>query len=136
MTAAVVARAGVAVVAVAAVVWLALGLHAARLANEGRGGTGAQAKRLDAREVERRRSLLQRSLAHNADTDPLVREAALLAFAGRPDEGLPLLRRVVDREPENYEAWGQIVLAARDSEPALARRARARALELNPRAGR
>jgi predicted Zn-dependent protease len=123
-------------VALVAVAWLAVGLRSARLAQEGRGGAQAKLERLSPAQVAHRQDLLRRSLAHNADADPLVRQAALLAFMGRPAAGVPLLRQVVEREPENYDAWAQLAAATARSDPALSRRARARALELNPRAGR
>ena len=125
-------RTVVALVALAAAGWLGLGLHSSRLEAEGRAAAKAAARAPDARAGEARR-LLTRSRRHNADASPLLLEAGLLNAIGRPRDALPLAREAVRREPENLEAWLLLERAARGEDPALARRARARALELNPR---
>ncbi len=46
------------------------------------------------------------------------------------------MRRVLRDEPDNFGAWATLSLVLAESDPAGARRARERALELNPLAGR
>lgn len=102
--------------------WLALGLSASRheargisLASEGR-LPGAIAAVRDAR-------------AHNHDTRPLVLEAQADIFARRGARALPLLDKVVRREPENLQAWRLIAEVAPAARAAEARR---HVAELNP----
>ncbi len=70
------------------------------------------------------------------ETRPVVVAAGELARAGREREATPLARQAVLAEPANPGAWVSLFLALRRSDPAAAGRARARVLELNPRAGR
>ncbi len=67
---------------------------------------------------------------------PILSAAGALQGAGRAGEAEPLLRRVLRDEPDNFGAWATLSLVLADSDPAGARRARGRALELNPLAGR
>ncbi|HZN87709.1 MAG TPA: hypothetical protein VFB44_01920 [Thermoleophilaceae bacterium] len=67
---------------------------------------------------------------------PVLSAAGALQGAGRAGEAEPLLRRVLRDEPDNFGAWATLSLLLADSDPAGARRARGRALELNPLAGR
>jgi hypothetical protein len=61
--------------------------------------------------------------------------AGALNQAGRQSEAEPLARHVARDEPDNFAAWAILSAALADSDPAAARRARARALELNRLAG-
>ncbi|MET0205745.1 MAG: hypothetical protein ABWY97_07605 [Thermoleophilaceae bacterium] len=67
---------------------------------------------------------------------PLLSAAGVLQASGRDSEAELLLRRVLRDEPESYGAWAQLSLVLAESDPAAARRARERALELNPLARR
>lgn len=69
------------------------------------------------------------------DTRATILAATELARAGREAEALGLARAAVRAEPENPGAWLALFLATREADPAAAERARARVLELNPRAG-
>jgi tetratricopeptide (TPR) repeat protein len=69
------------------------------------------------------------------DVRPLLVAAGQLARAERRDEALPLARRAVRREPDDFAAWAVLSEALAEADPAAARRARRRALALNPRAG-
>jgi hypothetical protein len=127
------ARIAVLVVAAAAVVWLATGLHAAdleqRATNIGanRPGNFSIPK---AREASR---LYERSRRFNADTRPILLEANLLSFfrAGN-DRALALARAVTRREPDNVNAWAIVAGMASRVDPPLAVRARRRIRELSP----
>ena len=75
----------------------------------------------------------------NPDPTPEIREAQLLVVADRDREAVRVLQDVVEREPENYEAWLVLRQAAVRVDPPLSRRATREALRLNPlarRAGR
>ena len=82
--------------------------------------------------VARSYRLLGEAAAHTRSTVPEINLAQLDAYAKHPERGLPRLRSVVAREPENYEAWAALAFNARTVDPALAARARARARRLSP----
>ena len=91
------------------------------------GGTGGAA------ELREARSTLLGGCHASA---PILSAAGALQGAGRAGEAEPLLRHVLRDEPDNFGAWATLSLVLADSDPAGARRARGRALELNPLAGR
>jgi Flp pilus assembly protein TadD len=123
-------RVGLVVVAVAAVVWLALGLRASRL--EARGIALAGLHPTPASIAASQRALIDAE-ANNADTRPLVLQGELFIFAGQPGRALPPLEEVVRREPQNFEAWRLLANAATAAgNRALAAHARGRALALSP----
>jgi predicted Zn-dependent protease len=123
-------RAGLVVVAVAANVWLGLGLRASRL--EARGIALATANPSPATVAASQRALIDAE-ANNADTRPLVLQGELFIFAGQPRRAIPPLQEVVRREPENFEAWRLLANAATAvGNQALAAHARGRALALSP----
>jgi Flp pilus assembly protein TadD len=123
-------RAGLVVVAVAAIVWLGLGLRASRL--EARGIALATANPSPATVAASQRALIDAE-ANNADTRPLVLQGELFIFAGQPRRAIPPLHEVVRREPENFEAWRLLANAATAAgNQALAAHARGRALALSP----
>jgi predicted Zn-dependent protease len=124
------ARAALVAVAVVACLWLVAGLRATRLqADADRRIPAAQ---VDEQEVERKRDLLEDARRLNPDPAPEIREAQLLLFIDRDRDAIRLLQEVVDREPENYEAWLGLRQAALETDPALARQATREALRLNP----
>jgi cytochrome c-type biogenesis protein CcmH/NrfG len=115
------ARALLLVVAVGAIAWLAIGLHAARLQ--------ARAETFQPGDsVSERTDMLERAARLTPSTEPEVREAQILLEARRPGEAARVLREVARREPENREAWAGLVqiLGARAEE------ARRRLAELVP----
>lgn len=108
------ARVGVAVVAVAALVWLGAMERSERLQ-----AAGGEAALRDARLL-------------NPGTTPDVRRAFLYQGTGRPREAAALLEDVLRREPDNLDAWGLLSAFTRDRDPALARRALAERERLDP----
>jgi hypothetical protein len=124
------ARAALVAVAVVACLWLVAGLRSTRLqADADRRIPAAQ---VDEAEVNRKRDLLADARRFNPDPAPEIREAQLLLFIDRDRDAVRLLQDVVEREPENYEAWLGLRQAALDVDPALARQATREALRLNP----
>jgi hypothetical protein len=109
------------------VVWLVLGYGAAH--HEVRGTALApEPGRLEAAITQ-----LRDARAHNHDTTPLLLEAQAYVIAHRNATAVPLLRRVVDREPANVAAWGLLAIATRDSgDTAGAAAARAEVARLSP----
>jgi hypothetical protein len=70
------------------------------------------------------------------DTSPMLVAAGVLERAGREREALPLVRQALRDEPDNYRVWAIRSLVLAESDPRAAHRARERALDLNPLAGR
>jgi Flp pilus assembly protein TadD len=123
-------RVGLAVVGVAAVVWLALGLRASRL--EARGIALATANPSPA-VVPASLQALKDAEQNNADTQPLLLQGELFIFVGQDARAIPPLLAVVRREPENFEAWRLLSNAADAAHnPALAARAQHQTLVLSP----
>jgi predicted Zn-dependent protease len=123
-------RVGLVVVAVAAIVWLGLGLRASRL--EAHGIALAGAHPTPASIASSQRALIDAE-ANSADTRPLLLQGELFIFAAQPRRAIPPLEEVVRREPENFEAWRLLANAATAAgDRALAAHARARALALSP----
>ncbi len=108
------ARVGVAVVAVAALVWLGAMERSERLQV-----AGGEAALRDARLL-------------NPGTAPDVRRAFLYQGTGRPREAAKLLESVLRREPDNLDGWGLLYAFTRDRDPALAQRALAERERLDP----
>ncbi len=127
------ARAGLAAAAVAAIIWLAVGLQASRQESRAvelaspRDGQPPSAARID----EARR-LLRDAGRKTAGTAAQILEAQLEAFADRPESAVVILQGVVRDEPKNYEAWLLLARTARSVDPVLAARARARLAVLSP----
>jgi hypothetical protein len=130
----VVARAALVVVAVVACVWLLAGLRSSRLLADGE--RPLDTAQVPQAEIERRRDLLEDARRFNPDPTPEIREAQLLVVADRDRAAVRLLEDVVEREPENYEAWLGLRQAAVTVAPRLSREATREALRLNPLARR
>jgi predicted Zn-dependent protease len=123
-------RAGLVVVAAAAIVWLGLGLRASRL--EARGIALATSNPSPAGVAAARQALVDAE-SNNADTRPLVLQGELFIFSRQPRRAIAPLQEVVRREPENFEAWRLLANAATAAgDRALAAHARGRALALSP----
>jgi len=127
-----VARILLAVVAVAALAWLAVSLRGYdRFVRGERLGFAPHATQAQADQAAR---LLEDARFLNPDTRPLLSKGALLVARGgrRTQEGLALLEQGVRREPDNVLAWGVLASATRRLDPQRSRAARARADELSP----
>lgn len=129
-----VARAALAVVTVVACVWLVAGWRSSQLVTEAE--RPSSTTEIDPADLEHRRDMLDEARRLNPDPTPDIREAQLLAIAERDREALRVVREVVEREPENYEAWLVLRQAAFKVDPSLFRRATREALRLNPLARR
>lgn len=130
------ARLMVGAVALVVLVWLGLGLRAARLEAEGADLTGPTPAATPPAQLAEARDAYRRAREFNADSAPELREAGLANFAGRRRTAMELLREVTRREPENADAWILLAGIARGLDPALAARATERGRALNPLAFR
>jgi hypothetical protein len=123
-------RVTMAFLAVAAIVWLAVGYRSTMLSERGErlaerpGQTPGQLR--DAEDALRRARFL------NSDTRPLLAEGLLLATHGRYNQGVELLERGVRREPDNVVAWGVLAQATARRDPARSREARVEIRRLSP----
>jgi len=130
MTMSTAVRAGLVVVAVAAVIWLGLGLRASRF--EARAIALATHHPTPPRVAASLRELIDAE-ANNADTRPLVLQGELFLLSGQPKRAIVPLREVTRREPENFDAWRLLVAAADLSgNRALEATAQRHALALSP----
>jgi hypothetical protein len=83
-------------------------------------------------DVQRAARLLSRAARHTRSSEPDLRLAQLWAFEQRPDRATQILRAVVAREPENFDAWLLLSQTARAGDPALAGRAARAYRRLSP----
>ena len=67
-----------------------------------------------ATDPQRAETLLSRAAEHTRSSEPELRLAQLWAFQRRPDRATPILRAIVAREPENFDAWLLLSQTARD----------------------
>jgi hypothetical protein len=125
------ARVTILVVALGCAVWLVAQLRpvrerdaALRIVSPGRPATAA--------DLDREAMLLRRAAAHTRSTEPDLRLAQLWAFTRRPDRATATLRRVVAREPDNFDAWLLLSQTARAGDPGLAARAARSYRRLSP----
>ncbi|HEY8582898.1 MAG TPA: tetratricopeptide repeat protein [Capillimicrobium sp.] len=70
--------------------------------------------------------------AHCRGAQSLVSAAAVLYEQGDLDEAQALAQEAVDAEPDNATAWNGLAVTSAENDPATARRAAARAVELSP----
>jgi hypothetical protein len=125
----------VALVAVAALVlaWLGAGLRAVNLEQDGTRVADADTRNLSPEKVRAARDDLRDARWLNADPSPLLAESRLLAGAGRYREAAGLVRRAVDDEPENVDAWlVYYVVALASGDRAGQQQARREVKALNP----
>ena len=128
------ARAALVAAALAVCLWLGAGWRSSHLvADAEQTSPGAQ---IDPADLDRRRDMLDDARALNPDPTPDIREAQLLVIADHDRQAVRVIRDVVEREPENYEAWLVLRQAAFRVDPPLSRRATLEALRLNPLARR
>jgi len=126
------ARIGIGVLAVVVLAWLAVGLRNARLEADGADAIGRSPSTASPARLADAFDAYGRARKLNADSVPEVRQAGLANFDGRPRDALRLLRDVVRREPENFDAWFLMASVAARVDPSLAAQARERARALNP----
>ena len=127
-----------ALVAGALFVLLLLALQLRGTVYEQRGGEAAArvaVGRDDPALAEQAREDLREARRFRADGDARAREALLLVVSGRPGPAELEARRLVRHEPSNFDGWSVIYLANLGSDPPTARRARRKALALNPTGG-
>lgn len=123
-------RVGLVVVAVAAITWLALGLRASHF--EARAVALATHHPTPPRVAASLKALIE-ARANNADTEPLLLQGELFLLAGQPERAIAPLRQIVSREPQNFDAWRVLEIAAHLSgNRALEARAQRQALALSP----
>lgn len=132
MMSAMVARAALLVIALAAIGWLALGLrsYGDEVQAEHIAGRTATLHNLAAQ--RRALNLLDRARRHDPDQGLALEQAGLLFKANRLRAGIRVLEHVVVDEPDNVSAWGMLQLATVRIDPALSARAGARARKLAP----
>jgi tetratricopeptide (TPR) repeat protein len=120
-----VARVAVAVVAVAALVWLAAMERSTRLQAEGIAATARQ-------EWDRAEDDFRAARLLNPDVAPDLRRSFVYQASSRPDRALAVLEDVVRREPDNRAAWGVIEEFTRERDPARSAAAREQLRRLDP----
>jgi hypothetical protein len=96
---------------VVAVAWLALGLRATDLQEDGVKEGAAAGRHPAGPRLEHALDLLRRAGERNPDPRPQLDEAALLLAAGRNRAAAGLLEGVVDRNPGNIRGWGLLASA-------------------------
>jgi predicted Zn-dependent protease len=119
------ARACVAAIAVAAIVWLGTMERDLRL----QASAVAAAERQDFARAEED---LRRARLLNPDTLPDIRRAFVLQGTARSREARALLEDVLRREPENLSAWRLLEAFTRDRDEVTRRRALAAIRRLDP----
>jgi tetratricopeptide (TPR) repeat protein len=134
VSASVLLRGALVVVALVVLGWLAVSLRATNLVEDGNDVVvEAQRGAIPPGELRRGRDLFHRARRFNADLDPWLREGFLLLLSRRNSDALADARNSVRREPENFNAWYLLYLAAQGAgdrdEAARARRA---IVALNP----
>jgi hypothetical protein len=122
-------RVGLVTTAILAIAWFAAGVRSARFEERADATLGTRLA-YEPRSVRAAR-LFERSRRFNPDTRPMLREAEVIAFAGRRAAGLRLIDEVIRREPDNVYAWN-LMLQIAPTDPARVTRARARLRALIP----
>jgi predicted Zn-dependent protease len=120
----VIARAALLAAALLCAAWLVTELRPVRERD--------QALALVATDTQRAETLLSRAARHTRSSEPDLRLAQLYAFEPRPDRATPILRAIVAREPENFDAWLLLSQTARTADPPLAARAAREFERLSP----
>jgi len=116
----VLARVGVAVVAVLVIGWLGLMERDVRADKR---GTALSAEPSVPGYVARADAELRAAQRLNPDTEPELKRAFLYVGAGQPERAASIVEGIVRREPDNLAAWGALFNVARDRDPAAAERA-------------
>ena len=133
-------RVAIVAVALAAAGWFATSLQSERLHSQATdklgssSGSGFALLMRSATPGNLRESadLLERSRKWAPLQAPVILEAELMTFSGRRQRGVDLLEQLLDREPENADAWAALATILAPTEPARAAAARRRFRELSP----
>jgi hypothetical protein len=125
----VLARVAVAVIALAAIGWLAVMERDARLYERGIAAGGSLD---DPETIARAESDLEAARLLNPDRTPDVGRSLVLWVVGRAPEARALLEDVVRSEPDNLSAWTVLSWVNDGADPALERRVRAQVRRLDP----
>jgi len=127
-------RALVALAALAAIGWMALGLRATNALQAGEHVRDVAAARggVSDAEFERARDDLARAREHAPDADALLVEAELLTRTGRDSDAVPILERLVREEPENIDGWFLLAAATEENDSARSAEAARRGRALSP----
>ena len=127
-------RVTIAFIAVVAIAWLAVGYRSVVLGE--RGERLAERPGQNAAQVREAERTLERARFLNLNTRPLLVEGLLLARHGRYQEGIDLLEKGVQREPDNVVAWGILAQATARRDPARSQEAQRQIARLSPPVGR
>jgi hypothetical protein len=125
----VLARVVVAVIAVAAIGWLAVMERDARLYERGIAAGGSLD---DPATIARAESDLERARLLNPDRTADIGRSLVLWVVGRGPEARALLEDVVRSEPDNLSAWTVLSWVNDGADAALERRVRAQVRRLDP----
>jgi Flp pilus assembly protein TadD len=129
-------RVAVVVVAVLAAAWLAVSYGNSRTIRDVQ-VVAADRKPSPARlEAALRDARSGQALDPSRGTEPLSYQASLEIRLGRLPQAVKTLEGLVKREPDTAEAWFLIAQLSQASDPALAARAKAQLLRLDPREAR
>jgi predicted Zn-dependent protease len=122
---AIVVRVGLAVVAVAAVAWFALGVRQAHDTDRATAMVTASAP-LSPRDARRAQSLLDAAAVLNPDLTIDILRGELAVDQHHDVQAERILESVTKREPLNLQAWAQLAFAAAEAgdRPTLVRAAR------------
>jgi hypothetical protein len=132
-----VTRIALATIALLVGAWLALGYRALDLESEAEMvSSGPRGGPVTPGELRRVQTSLQRARFLSVDKAPLLNEGLLLFALRRREEGLALVERVVEEEPDNLDAWVALYpLYSTSGDPKRAARALRRVSALNPLVG-
>jgi hypothetical protein len=119
------ARAVVALVAVAVIGWLGLMERSTRLQASGIEATARH-------DFARAEADFRAARLLNPDVTPDLRRAFVYESSSRQREASALLEDVLRREPDNRTAWGVLEDFTRERDPATAARARTELRRLDP----
>lgn len=124
-----------AVLAVVLLVWLGAETRSRSL--EESAGIGFRLPgRVSAAELRWIDHRLERAESLSLDTSALYKRGLYNNIQGHPIVARRIAERLVDREPDNADAWVLLLNATRDSDPARSRQAYRQILRLNPLAQR
>jgi hypothetical protein len=125
------ARALLALLALAAIAWLALSYRNTRLLDEAFEIAGTHD--IPQQRIEHGLDLADRARPLNPDRAHIERlRAVLQRRTGRLDLAIDTMERSTRAEPDNSDSWAELSELSRDVNPELSARARARWAELDP----
>jgi tetratricopeptide (TPR) repeat protein len=125
-------RSALVVMAVLVGAWLALGVRAVALENDGRAVVArARTGPVPPAQVNEALDDLAKAGRFSPDQSPLIHEGELLTAVGRADEAKAVAKRATDAEPDNLQAWFLTWVLAEPNSQAKAH-AKAQLLQLNP----